>query len=157
MRPLRGSGSRRGTNGVGRGRGFGGGGGLGGFRNKGPPKQVVEHTNASLGVYQKVDEIFGPINESLFSRKMMEGIVATSYSGGDKFYINPEQLLLLARFLPQPKGQGVASRGRGCGGARGGRGRGFCGDGFRRRDVRRGRGVPPRGGRGGGFSGRGRF
>lgn len=94
----------------------------------------------------KVDEIFGPINESVsssymcfnspvhakyfarpvpsylvlcrsgiydfsssvallqyFSIKMMEGIVATSYSSGDKFYIDPRKLLPLARFLPQPK------------------------------------------------------
>ena len=38
-----------------------------------------------------------------FSIKMMEGIVATSYSAGDKFYIDPAKLLPLARFLPQPK------------------------------------------------------
>lgn len=34
---------------------------------------------------------------------MMEGIVATSYASGDKFYIDPAKLLPLARFLPQPK------------------------------------------------------
>jgi len=34
---------------------------------------------------------------------MMEGIVATSYSAGDKFYIDLRKLLPLARFLPQPK------------------------------------------------------
>lgn len=39
----------------------------------------------------------------LFSIKMMEGIVATSYAAGDKFYIDPAKLLPLARFLPQPK------------------------------------------------------
>lgn len=38
-----------------------------------------------------------------FSVKMMEGVVATSYSAGDKFYIDPRKLLPLARFLPQPK------------------------------------------------------
>lgn len=38
-----------------------------------------------------------------FSVKMMEGIVATSYSVGDKFYIDPAKLLPLARFLSQPK------------------------------------------------------
>lgn len=93
----------------------------------------------------KVDEIFGPINESVrfflsllvdfsssfivcfvefgcdvifllvffvlqyFSIKMMEGIVATSYSAGDKFYIDPRKLLPLARFLPQPKYVLIAS------------------------------------------------
>ncbi|OEL13340.1 putative H/ACA ribonucleoprotein complex subunit 1-like protein 1, partial [Dichanthelium oligosanthes] len=51
----------------------------------------------------KVDEIFGPINESYFSVKMMEGIIATSYKEGDKFYIDPMKLLPLSRFLPQPK------------------------------------------------------
>lgn len=39
----------------------------------------------------------------LFSIKMMEGIVATSYAPGDKFFIDPSKLLPLARFLPQPK------------------------------------------------------
>jgi hypothetical protein len=34
---------------------------------------------------------------------MMEGIVATSYAPGDKFYIDPSKLLPLARFLTQPK------------------------------------------------------
>lgn len=38
-----------------------------------------------------------------FSIKMMEGIIATSYSAGEKFYIDPAKLLPLARFLPQPK------------------------------------------------------
>lgn len=33
----------------------------------------------------------------------MEGIIATSYTAGDKFYIDPAKLLPLARFLPQPK------------------------------------------------------
>ena len=30
--------------------------------------------------------------------------MATSYSPGDKFYIDPGRLLTLQRFLPQPKG-----------------------------------------------------
>ncbi|XP_043690795.1 putative H/ACA ribonucleoprotein complex subunit 1-like protein 1 isoform X2 [Telopea speciosissima] len=98
----------------------------------------------------KVDEIFGPINESLFSIKMMEGIVATSYSLGDKFYIDPGKLLPLSRFLPQPKGQAQAG---GRGGGRGGRGGSFRGGG--RGGGFRGRGAP-RGGRGGSFRGGGR-
>uniref|UniRef100_I1R162 H/ACA ribonucleoprotein complex subunit n=1 Tax=Oryza glaberrima TaxID=4538 RepID=I1R162_ORYGL len=104
----------------------------------------------------KVDEIFGPINESLFSIKMLEGIIATSYSEGDKFYIDPMKLLPLSRFLPQPKGQsqgGGRGGGRGGGGRGGGRGRG--GGGFRGRGAPRGRGGPRGGGRG--FRGRGRF
>ncbi|KAL8167158.1 hypothetical protein V2J09_008657 [Rumex salicifolius] len=168
----------------GRGGGFGGRGGRGSY-DEGPPSEVVEisqflHacegeaitklTNEKIpyfnaGIYLqnktkigKVDEIFGPINESFFSIKMDEGIVATSYNAGDKFYIDPAKLLPLARFLPQPKGSGggrgsgLGVRGRGRGGRGGTPGRGFSpgGRGFR------GRGGPsPRGSRGG-FRGRGR-
>ncbi|XP_030507271.2 putative H/ACA ribonucleoprotein complex subunit 1-like protein 1 [Cannabis sativa] len=204
MRPPRGGGgSFRGSRGGAPGRGgggfrgggrgggrFGGGGGgfggRGGFRDEGPPEEVVEvatflhacegdavtkltqekipYFNAPIYLQNKtqigkVDEIFGPINESYFSVKMMEGVVATSYSSGDKFYIDPAKLLPLARFLPQPKGQGFSGRG---GGGRG-RGRGGFGDrgrgSFRGRGAPRGRGGPPRGrGGGGGFrGGRGRF
>eukprot|EP00850_Spirogloea_muscicola_P015944 SM000126S26320 [mRNA] locus=s126:97547:102696:- [translate_table: standard] len=51
----------------------------------------------------KVEEIFGPINESYFSVKMQEGVIASSYGVGDKFFIDPNKLLPLQRFLPQPK------------------------------------------------------
>ncbi|KAG2311742.1 hypothetical protein Bca4012_026215 [Brassica carinata] len=150
MRPPRGGGSFRGRGGRyngGRGGGgrFGGGNreggrfGGGGWRDEGPPSQVVEvatfvhacegetvtklcqektpRFNAPIYLQNKtqigsVDEIFGPINESLFSIKMMEGIVAASYAEGDKFYIDPLRLLPLARFLPQPKGQSTGVRGR---------------------------------------------
>ncbi|MCD7454925.1 hypothetical protein HAX54_026521 [Datura stramonium] len=185
----RGGGGFRGGRDGGRGFRGGGGRGGGRFppRDEGPPSEVVEvssfvHacegdavtklTNEKIPYFNapiylqnktqigKVDEIFGPINESLFSIKMMEGIIATSYSAGDKFYIDPAKLLPLARFLPQPKGQHQASRGGGRGGGRGGRG-GRGGGGFRGGrggggGFRGGRG-PPRGGRGGGFRGRGRF
>lgn len=142
MRPPRGGGGFRGgrdggfggrgggRGGGGRGGGRFGGRGGGGFRDEGPPSEVVEvstflHacegdavtklTNEKIPFFNapiylqnktqigKVDEIFGPINESYFSIKMMEGIVATSYASGDKFYIDPAKLLPLARFLPQPK------------------------------------------------------
>ncbi|KAJ8570334.1 hypothetical protein K7X08_037306 [Anisodus acutangulus] len=184
----RGGGFRGGRDGGGRGfRGGGGGRGGGRFapRDEGPPPEVVEvssfvHacegdavtklTNEKIPYFNapiylqnktqigKVDEIFGPINESLFSIKMMEGIIATSYADGDKFYIDPAKLLPLARFLPQPKGS-QASRGGGRGGFRGGRGGGggFRGGRGGGGGFRGGRG-PPRGGRGGGFrGGRGRF
>ncbi|XP_060177549.1 putative H/ACA ribonucleoprotein complex subunit 1-like protein 1 [Lycium barbarum] len=188
-----GGGFRGGRDGGGRGfRGGGGGRGGGRFapRDEGPPPEVVEvssfvHacegdavtklTNEKIPYFNapiylqnktqigKVDEIFGPINESLFSIKMMEGIIATAYSAGDKFYIDPAKLLPLARFLPQPKGSQQASRGGGRGGGRGGfRGGRGGGGGFRGGrggggGFRGGRG-PPRGGRGGGFrGGRGRF
>ncbi|KAL0338050.1 UNVERIFIED_CONTAM: putative H/ACA ribonucleoprotein complex subunit-like protein 1 [Sesamum calycinum] len=141
MRPPRGrsgGGFRGGRDGGGRGGRGGRGGGRFPPREEGPPSEVVEvstflHacegdavtklTNEKIPYFNapiylanktqigKVDEIFGPINESLFSIKMMEGIVATSYSAGDKFFIDPAKLLPLARFLPQPKGQAQAARG----------------------------------------------
>ncbi|KAL3623814.1 hypothetical protein CASFOL_032630 [Castilleja foliolosa] len=110
---------------------FGGGGGRFAPRDEGPPSEVVEistflhacegdavtklthekipYFNAPIYLQNKtqigkVDEIFGPINESYFSVKMMEGIVATSYTPGEKFFIDPAKLLPLGRFLPQPKG-----------------------------------------------------
>jgi H/ACA ribonucleoprotein complex subunit 1 len=117
----------------------------------------------------KVDEVLGPITQVYFTIKPSEGIQAPSFKPGDKFYIAPEKVLPLTRFLPQPKpppgmlankvrkpkgagGRGGGDRGRGGrGGGRGGRG-GF-GD--------RGRGGFSRGGGfgggrgGGGFGGRG--
>nr|GMD85637.1 putative H/ACA ribonucleoprotein complex subunit 1-like protein 1 [Ipomoea batatas] len=128
----RGGGGFRGGRDGGRG-GRGGGRGFGGRgppRDEGPPAEVIEvstfvHacegdavtklTNEKIPYFNapiylqnktqigKVDEIFGPINESFFSIKMSEGIVATSYSAGDKFFIDPAKLLPLSRFLPQPK------------------------------------------------------
>ena len=44
----------------------------------------------------KVEEIFGPINASMFTIKMAEGIVATSYAKGDAFHISPDKLLPLS-------------------------------------------------------------
>ncbi|KAG0460943.1 hypothetical protein HPP92_021240 [Vanilla planifolia] len=199
-------GGRGGGDRGGRGGGDRGGRGRGGFRDEGPPSEVVEissfiHacegdavtklTNEKIPYFNapiylqnktqigKVDEIFGPINESYFSIKMMEGIIATSYSTGDKFYIDPAKLLPLSRFLPQPKGSQPAGTrgggrgmgrggsrgggrfgGRGRGGPRGGRGgpsRGGRFGGRGRGGPRGGRGGPSRGGRGGGgFRGRGR-
>ncbi|MQL79054.1 hypothetical protein Taro_011494 [Colocasia esculenta] len=158
MRPPRGGGFRGrdgGRGGRGGGGRFGGRGGRGGggFRDEGPPAEVVAFdvmivgyalggracwgwdlwvsevssflhacegdavtklTNEKVPYFNapiymqnktqigKVDEIFGPINES-YSIKMMEGVIATSHSVGDKFYIDPAKLLPLSRFLPQPK------------------------------------------------------
>ncbi|KAA8516264.1 hypothetical protein F0562_016557 [Nyssa sinensis] len=176
MQPPRGCGGGRGFRGCRDGRRGGGRGGRFGRgcpRDEGPPAEVVEvstflHacegdavtklTNEKVPFFNapiylqnktqigKVDEIFGPINESSFTIKMMEGIVATSYSMGKKFYIDPAELLPLARFLPQPKGQPHAATGGDHGRGRGsGRGGGF-----------RGRGAPRGGPQGGGFRGRGR-
>ncbi|KAF2459636.1 Gar1/Naf1 RNA binding region-domain-containing protein [Lineolata rhizophorae] len=161
-------------------------GGRGGFQSHyGPPAELIEmgtflhpcegelvikSTNPKVPYFNapiylenktpigKVDEILGPINEVYFTVKPQDGIVATSYKAGDKFFIGTDKLLPLERFLPKPKpppgapkpakaaggGRGVARGGRGGrgGGPRGGaRGRGGFGD-------RGGRGGP-RGGRGG--------
>lgn len=35
---------------------------------------------------------------------MEAGVLATSYTAGDKFFIDPAKLLPKDRFLPQPKG-----------------------------------------------------
>ena len=59
----------------------------------------------------KVEEIFGPINASYFTIKMMDGIVASSYTKGDKFYIAPDKLLPMERFLQPEK---CVSRARAC-------------------------------------------
>ena len=102
----------------------------------------------------KVEEIFGPINSAMFTIKMQEGVIATSYKEGDKFYISTDKLLPLDRFLPKPKGAGGGGARGGRGGGRGGRGGrgGFRGG---RGGARGGRGgFSPRGGRGV-FGGRG--
>lgn len=174
-----------GGRGGGGGRFGGGRGGFGGYRDEGPPAEVVEvstflhacegeavtrltnekvpYFNAPIYLQNKtqigkVEEIFGPINEAYFSVKMMEGIIATSYTTGDKFYVDPAKLLPLQRFLPQPKGQSNGGRGGGRGGRGGPRG-GGRGGGFRGRGgPGGGRGGPRGGGRGGGgFRGRGRY
>lgn len=170
----RGGGRGFGGGGGGRFGGGGGGfgGGRGGYQDYGPPEAVVEAgafahacegeaviklTNEKIPYFNapiflenktqigKVEEILGPINNVFFTIKMSEGVVATSYNAGDKFYIDPFKLLPLDRFLPKPKGApGSGGRGGGRGGGRdGGRGRGGFGG--------RGGGF---GGRGGGFGGR---
>lgn len=88
----------------------------------------------------KVDEILGPLNEVFFTIKTSEGVKASSFKEGDKFYIGGDKLLPLERFLPkakavgpkpkkkasgprgQPSGRGGFGGRGGRGGARGGRG-----------------------------------
>ncbi|XP_065828546.1 H/ACA ribonucleoprotein complex subunit 1-like [Oscarella lobularis] len=184
---------RGGSRGGFRGRG-GRGGGRGGFSGypQGPPDYVIEvgevmhecegdlvctatiekvpYFNAPIFLENKsqigkVDEIFGPMTEYLFSVKLSEGMQAKSFGVKHKLYIDPNRLLPLMRFLPRPPGQkgpggrgGFGGRGgmrggRGRGGFRGGRGGGgLGGGGFRGRG---GGGFRGRG-RGGGFRGRGR-
>ncbi|CUM62572.1 uncharacterized protein PRCAT00000124001 [Priceomyces carsonii] len=111
----------------------------------------------------KVDEILGPINEVFFTIKPSEGVKAESFKDGDKFYIGPDKLLPLDRFLPKPKQYGPKPKRKSAGGAggRGGRG-GFSSRGGGRGGFSRGggRGGFSRGGGRGGFSrggGRGGF
>ncbi|EFX03371.1 snornp protein [Grosmannia clavigera kw1407] len=144
------------------GGGFGGRGGRGGFapRDMGPPASVVEmgsfmhacegemvcksvnaakipQFNAFVFLENKtnigkVDEILGPINQVYFTIKPSEGIQATSFKSGDRFYLSSDKLLPFERFMPKPKPPpgtevkkvrkpGFAAGGRG--GFSGGRGR----------------------------------
>ncbi|CAD0085165.1 unnamed protein product [Aureobasidium mustum] len=160
---FRGGGGFRGGRGGG---GFGGSrGGRGGFAPQGPPDQVYEmgtfmhasegemvctSTNTKIPYFNapiylenktavgKVDEILGPINQVYFTIKPQEGIVATSFKNGDKFYIGGDKLLPPREPKPAP-GAPKVKKPAGRGGARGG----FAGRGG------------PRGGSRGGFGGRG--
>lgn len=158
----------RGGRGGGRG-GFGGGG-----YDQGPPEYVEEmgvfmnpcenelvfkatHAAKKIPKFNapvhfenkeevgKIDEIFGPINEVMFTVKPAAGIVASSFKPGDKVFIGPDRLLPMQMFLDEdkPKPAGGARGGRG--GARGGRGG----------DRGRGRGSFRGGDRGGFRGGRG--
>ncbi|KIZ00737.1 H/ACA ribonucleoprotein complex subunit 1 [Monoraphidium neglectum] len=136
-----GRGGRDGGRGGGRGfGGRGGGRGGGGYGyDQGPPDSVVEAgsfshpcegeavcklTNEKVPYFNapiylenktqigKVEEILGAINNVYFTVKMSEGVQASSYTSGDKFFIDPMKLLPMERFLPQPKGApGAGGRG----------------------------------------------
>lgn len=101
----------------------------------------------------KVDEILGPLNEVFFTIKPSEGVQATSFKDGDKFFISPDKLLPLERFLPKPKEVGPKPKRKSTGAPRGGArgGRGGARGGFSARGNSRG----GRGGARGGFSTRG--
>lgn len=115
----------------------------------------------------KVDEILGPLNEVFFTIKCSEGVKAESFNEGDKFYIAPDKLLPIERFLPKPKVAGPPKPKRkrsaapgGRGGSRGGFGGsrgGFGGRGGSRGGFGGGRGGSRGGSRGGFGGGRGGF
>lgn len=133
--------------------------GRGGFgRDNGPPSEIVEmgsflhscegelvcesvnvkipYFNAPIFLQNKtsigkVDEILGPITSLHFTIKPSEGIQASSFKAGDKFYIGGDRLLPLEKFLPKPKPPPGAPKPKRAGG-------------------KGGRGAPIRGGRGGG-------
>ncbi|KAL1633394.1 H/ACA snoRNP pseudouridylase subunit [Diplodia intermedia] len=125
-----------------------------------------------MGPIGKVDEILGPLNQVYFTIKPQEGIQATSFKQGDKFYIGGDKLLPLDRFLPKPKPPpgkdsdllscqqtsngilGMPKPKRAGGSGRGGPARGGRG-GFGSFGGRGGRGGAPRGRGGPSFGGRG--
>ena len=99
----------------------------------------------------KVDEVLGPINQAHFTIKPSEGIQATSFKPGDRFYLSADKLLPFERFIPRPKpppGTEVKRVKKPGMGGRGGAGRG----GFGARGGGRGGFGGGRGGGGGGFS-----
>ncbi|KAH7325099.1 Gar1/Naf1 RNA binding region-domain-containing protein, partial [Stachybotrys elegans] len=117
--------------------------------------QIFLENKTAIG---KVDEVLGPINQVYFTIKPTEGIQATSFKEGDKFYIDGAKTLPFEYFMPKPKPPpgapkpkraGGGSRGGPRGGGRGG-GRGFGGG---RGGGGRGGGFSRGGGRGGGFGG----
>ena len=55
---------------------------------------IGSRSQTSIG---KVDEILGPINQVYFTIKPQEGIQATSFKTGDKFYIGGDKLLPLEK------------------------------------------------------------
>ncbi|KAL3426186.1 h aca ribonucleoprotein complex subunit 1 [Phlyctema vagabunda] len=179
----RGTGANFGGGGS-RGGARGGFGGRGGFqqRDNGPPAAVLEmgtfmhacegeivcesintkipYFNAPIYLENKtsigkVDEILGPINQVYFTIKPTEGIQATSFKSGDKFYIGGDKLLPLEKFLPKPKPPPGAAKPKRAGGARGGRGGPMRGGRGGARGAPRGRGGFSAGGRGGSRGGGG--
>lgn len=74
----------------------------------------------------KLDEIFGPINEYMFSVKMAEGMKASSFKKDSEVFIDPYKTLAFDRFLPQKGGAAGGGKGKGKGkkGDKGGKGKG---------------------------------
>ncbi|TVY73329.1 H/ACA ribonucleoprotein complex subunit [Lachnellula suecica] len=121
-----------------------------------PPPSTSKLTLLQIAI-GKVDEILGPINQVYFTIKPQEGIQATSFKSGDKFYIGTDKLLPLEKFLPKPKPPPGAPKPKRAGGARG-RGAPMRGGRGGARGAPRGRGgfsAGGRGGRGGGGFSRG--
>lgn len=72
-----------------------------------------------------LDEIFGPINDFMFSVKMMDGMKAASFKKDSKVYIDPYKTLPFDRFLPQkPGAKGGKGKGKGKKGGDKGKGKG---------------------------------
>jgi H/ACA ribonucleoprotein complex subunit 1 len=88
---------------------------MGSFQHACEGEMVCKSTNPKIPYFNapiflnnktqigKVDEILGPINQVMFTVKLQEGYVATSFKVNDKVFIAPDKLLPLERFLPRPK------------------------------------------------------
>ncbi|EXJ85772.1 H/ACA ribonucleoprotein complex subunit 1 [Capronia coronata CBS 617.96] len=82
---------------------------MGKFLHATEGEMVCESVNAKIPYFNapiylenktsigKVDEILGPINQVYFTIKPQEGIQATSFKSGDKFYIGGDKLLPLEK------------------------------------------------------------
>ncbi len=61
---------------------------------------IYTKNNAVIG---RVDEILGPMTRYMFTVKLQEGIIATSFKPNDKVYVGTDKLLPMDRFVPKPK------------------------------------------------------
>ena len=70
--------------------------------------QIFLENKTSIG---KVDEVLGPINQVYFTIKPQQGIQATSFSRGDKFFIGGDKLLPLEKYVFSSNHPSILSRG----------------------------------------------
>ena len=124
--------------------------------------QIWSSDDSKKSLIGKLDEILGSLTEIYFTIKCSEGVQASSFKAGDKFYIATDKVLPLDRFIPKPVVKGPPApkpkkkKGPSAGGARGGfsGGRGGSRGGFSGgRGGSRGGFSGGRGGSRGGFSG----
>ncbi|KAL6935129.1 H/ACA snoRNP pseudouridylase subunit [Hanseniaspora guilliermondii] len=121
--------------------------------------QIWSSDDSKKSLIGKVDEILGSLTEVYFTIKTSEGVQASSFKTGDKFYIATDKTLPLERFIPKPVVKGPPApkpkKKKTAGGSRGGfsGGRGGSRGGFSGRGGSRGGFSGGRGGSRGGFSG----
>ena len=116
---------------------------------------VVPYFNASIFLDKenkigKVDEVFGPTTQVMFTVKPDTGINADSFNVDDEVMVDPSKLLPVSRFTNEGGGGGG-----GKGGGKGGKGKGGKG-GKGGGKGGKGRGSPGGKGKGGGRGGIGR-
>ena len=113
--------------------------------------QVVMSSKSNGQEIGRVDEIFGPTGNYLFSVTPSEGVNVDSLKKGDKVFMDKAFMLPMRFFMESDKKKGI-KKGGGRGRGRGGRGRGGFGRGRGGFGRGRGRGGFSRGGGRGGFS-----